>query len=436
MANRSLILFALFIAITLLPGVAAAQKKTGGQSTDPKLGQQPAAEEKKEEPAVTFKFHGQERARFELMPEKQFDGGSPGYWQIGNRARIGLQADFGKVASVFVQVQDVRTWGSEYNAANDGEGTLFDPVANGLDMHQAYGQLNFMYDIKARVGRQEIAWNGQRLIGAVGWSHQGRSFDAVRIWKDSDPFGFDVFYALMLNRPVSSTDTNNRWKDQHLIALRAGPRVGDALKLDGLAIVNIDAATELNRVTFGVHGTGNASIFAWEAEAYGQVGSDSGVDYRAFMFGVRAGVNLSGGPNPYIGGGFDYLSGDDDATDTTVKTFDTLYATNHKFYGHMDLYLAIPAHTRGEGLIDGQLNTHFKFSKKVGLKFDAHVFASAQPASGSSAFHGLEFDTNAYWKVHKVVKVMGGVWVYAPGDWFAGDDPEVGLYAMTDFNFK
>ena len=32
----------------------------------------------------------------------------------------------------------------------------------------------------ARIGRQEIPFGGERLMGSVAWTQQGRSFDAVR----------------------------------------------------------------------------------------------------------------------------------------------------------------------------------------------------------------------------------------------------------------
>ncbi len=389
-------------------------------------------------PPVTFHPSVQERARFELLPDKTFTGDGAGAWQIGNRARLGMEARFGGHVSVFVQLQDVRTWGSEYNAKNLGEGTLFDWVANGLDVHQGWGQINLPgAKAQIRIGRQEIAWHGQRLIGSVLWAHQGRSFDAIRFSGEPGKFGFDVFYAMLLNRPVDSTDTSNRWEDGHLVALRAGPRLGDPLALDGVFIANIDQGTDMFLTTFGVHAKGKAGAFAYEVEGYGQAGKGDAVTHMAYLVGLRAGATIAGGPNPYIGGGFDVVSGDKDPTDDVVRTFDTLYATNHKFYGHLDAYLALPKHTRGAGLIDGQLNTKFKLSKKAGLGFDAHVFASPSPADGDSAFHGLEFDVNGKVKPWKPLTLSAGVWVYVPGA-FWGDDvsPEVGAYLSTDFQLK
>jgi len=413
MASRSLILFAAVFTLTAASLTSAGESKT---------------------PAVTFHPHAQERARFEILPDRatMFGGDVVGGWRIGNRARLGLEARFGKVASVMVQLQDVRTWGSEVNAANGGEGTLFDYAADGLDLHQAYGQLRFG-DVRLRVGRQEIAWHGQRLIGSVLWSHQGRSFDAVRVVADHDKVGYDLFYAPLLDRPVLGDTTFTPGQDAHLVAFRAGPRAGDAFALDGLFVGRIDLGIEAFLGTFGVHAKGKVSAFSWEAEAYGQVSKNPAETYGAYMFGVRAGGDL--GERHYLGGGIDLLSGTNDSG--SVRAFDTLFATNHKFYGHFDAYLALPAHTSGQGLLDGMINTRFGLHETVKLSFDAHVFASAVSPEGSSAFHGVELDTNLEYKPWKVLTLMTGVWVYVPGGfWGEAVKPELGAYLSTDFQFK
>lgn len=389
----------------------------------------PANAQEAEEPPVTFHPHAQERARFELLPDRTFADPVSG-WQVGNRARLGLEARFGELALVMLQVQDVRTWGSEFNGATGGEGTLFDWDADGLDMHQAYGQVN-MGDVGLRIGRQEIAWHGQRLIGSVLWTHQGRSFDAVRVFGEHETVGYDLFYAMLLNRPVGGDTSFTVGEDAHLIAFRAGPRLGKGLALDGLFIGRIDQGTDSFLGTFGAHAKGKAGAFVWEAEAYGQVGKDPADTYGAYLFGVRAGAELDGGHQ--IGGGFDLLSGTNDSG--SIRTFDTLYATNHKFYGHFDAYLAPPVHTAGEGLIDGLVHTRFRLHRNVNLMFDAHVFASA--AAQDEAFHGVEFDTNLSWKPHEVVTVATGVWVYVPGAFWGSDlDPSVGAHLSTDFQIK
>jgi len=384
-------------------------------------------------PVPTFTFSLQERARLDWTPDFDWDASTAGSWSIGNRARVGVKAALGPV-SAFVQIQDVRRWGSEFNPANQGEGTLFDWSADGLDVHQAYGALTSPFGLELRIGRQEINWQGQRLIGAVGWTHQGRSFDAVRLRWDGTPAGAEFFYALLLDRPVSAEDDGRPLEDTHLLAVRGGPRVAKALTLDGLAIVRIDTAASEVLGTFGAHAKGEVGPLRYEIEGYGQAGTRGASTVAAYLFGVRAGAAVPEAAHMYVGGGFDLVSGDPDPTDDAIHTFDTLYATNHKFYGHADRYLALPKHTAGQGLVDGLFSWRVKPVDGLAVKVDVHAFAAPAPADADRAFAGVETDVELKVTPIKNFSVSAGVWIYAPGPLHGADgEPEAGGFLMTDF---
>ena len=384
-------------------------------------------------PKPLFSAMVQERARVEFVSNKDFAGPPDGRMKIGNRIRAGLGMTLGPVR-VFAQVQDVRTWGSEVNPANGGEGTLFDYSANNLDMHQGYGEVISPFGPSFRLGRQEIDWHGQRLIGAVAWTDQARSFDAARLVYSGDNAGAEVFYALMLDRPTSATDTALVLEDQHLVAVRGGPRIGDALLLDGVAILRIDNLAGERLATVGAYATGKAGPFAYEAEGYFQGGARGASSIAAFLVGVRAGATLHKDAGLYIGGGVDLVSGDSDPTDTLVGTFDTLYGTNHKFYGHFDRYLNLPVHTGGAGLVDGLFRVKVAPGGKVVVSNDLHVFGAMNPAAGADGFHGVEWDVDLTVKIVKGLSAGAGLWTYFPGGWYgAGATPEFGSYAMANF---
>ncbi len=393
----------------------------------------PALADESPPPTPTFTLSVQERARLDWTPDFDWDASTAGGWSIGNRARVGVKASLGPV-SAFVQIQDVRRWGSEFNAANLGEGTLFDWAADGLDVHQAYGAVTTPFGLDLRIGRQEIVWQGQRLIGAVGWTHQARSFDAVRLRWDGTPAGAEFFYALLLDRPVSADDEARALEDTHLIAVRGGPRVAKALTLDGLAIVRVDSAASEVMATFGAHARGEVGPLRYEAEGYGQAGTRGTSSVLAYLAGVRAGAAIPEAANMYIGGGFDIVSGDPDPTDSEIHSFDTLYATNHKFYGHADRYLALPKHTAGQGLVDAMFSWRVKPAKMVGLSVDVHAFAAPAPADADRAFAGVETDVEVKVTPVKGLTVSAGIWIYAPGSLHGADvQPEAGGFLMTDF---
>jgi hypothetical protein len=379
----------------------------------------------------------QERARFDFLADKLFDGDLGDDWIVSNRARLGARIQFGGIVTAFVQIQDVRKWGSELNPATGTEGSLLDWVADGLDVHQAWGQIEGSCGGQLRVGRQEIAWHGERLIGAVGWTPQGRSFDAVRLSASRDKFGFDAFWAKLQERPSSATDTALRRQDLHLVALRAGPRLPPALDLDGLLILRLDALNEETLATFGAHVEGKPGPFRYELEGYGQAGARGASSVAAWLVGIRAGVAPEAAGRPYLGGGVDVVSGDPDPSDSTIRAFDTLYATNHKYYGHMDVYLNVPLHTRGEGLVDGIFVSSVQPHRTLTLNADVHVFGSVAPADSAAGFHGVETDLEAAWNPWGPFTLGAGFWGYFPGSfWGSSPQPELGGYVSADFLFK
>ena len=118
---------------------------------------------------------GQVRPRFEYRePAGDGDDGA-----TSMRVRVNLSALLERNVRVFIQLQDVRFFGEETN-------TLGDFSADNLDLHQGYLELNHSGDagFALRVGRQEVNFGGQRLVGVVGWTQQARSFDGARGWYD------------------------------------------------------------------------------------------------------------------------------------------------------------------------------------------------------------------------------------------------------------
>ena len=122
--------------------------------------------------AAEVGFGGQVRPRFEFRePVAQ------GYDSFTSmRVRAQVKASLERDVGVLIQVQDVRLWGEEAN-------TLGDFRADNFDLHQGFVELKKIWDTpwSMRLGRQEVSFGGQRLIGAVGWTQQGRAFDGMRL---------------------------------------------------------------------------------------------------------------------------------------------------------------------------------------------------------------------------------------------------------------
>ena len=304
-------------------------------------------------------------------------------------------------------VQDVRRWGSE-------DDTLGDFSAEGLDVHEGWFQLG-TGEWWVRAGRQEIALDGQRLIGPVDWTQQGRAFDALRFGHTTDKMDATFFAAR-----VPDGDARDLFVGHAAFEMDA-MRLAVPLILETNRMVHEEDRAlqeDADRFTGGVHVKSTTGDLQWRAEAYVQAGKTKGasgakdVEHLAYMAGVRAGYKVSPALTPTLW--VDFLSGDDDHADEKTKTFDTLFATNHKFYGYFDRFLNIPVHTAGGGLVDIAL----KNSGKVGpgtLHVAVHDFMLAsEDANERSGQVAIEIDLIYAVQLVAGAKLVGGFSAFLP----------------------
>jgi hypothetical protein len=292
------------------------------------------------------------------------------------RSRIGIEALLSPRATVLLQVQDARMFGE---AASLTSGS-----ADRLDMHQAWLQYRIDsggYGIAMRAGRQEVSLGNERLVGASNWTNTGRTFDGLRV--TAGPAAGWSLTGLATNvkergrRLTGSTgDTGD-----HLFMggyLAAGPAELFVLhdrEATMRTITGIDRTTIGSRFNRALLAGLDASI-----EGAYQFGNQlpamalASHDIAAYMFGSRLGYATGVAALPRLGVGLDLLSGDDDVTDNTYRAFNTLYATGHKWYGYMDLFLDPAARTRDRGLVDGMASARIGLPRDAALDIDMHGF--------------------------------------------------------------
>ena len=138
--------------------------------------------------------------------------------------------------------------------------------------------------------------------------------------------------------------------------------------------------------------------------------------------------------------GVDYLSGDDDFGDQTVKWFDTLYATNHKYYGFRDYF---PGYTDGWGLTDIHVKLAAQPLESTKVNVAYHSFRSSQDyplADGNTTRDYLdELDLTVNHRYSANVSIVVGVSLAIPGaileEQFGAEDTATWAYFMTVVNF-
>lgn len=330
---------------------------------------------------------GQIRPRYEFRDPLR-DGTEATEAFTSMRVRAQLNAALGGDVDAMIQFQDVRFFGEEQN-------TLTDYSADNFDVHQAYIHLKRLGGSRhaLKIGRQAVAFGGQRLIGAVEWTQQGRVFDGLRL-SLAPPWGKVDVVAIQLAEAKSAQFSD----DAYLAGIYA--TLGD-LDMFGLYDKESGAPTT-DRVTLGLRLAGHKAAYAYRVEGSYQTGTRHGDDVAAFMFGGRVG-------HPFgrlkLDLWYDYLSGDSDPYDGETKVFDTLFATNHKFYGFADRFLNIPVHTKGLGLQDFALKGSVPLSTRTSLAVHGHSFFTA--AKGEHLCE--EVDLTLTYQYRPNVAVVGGL---------------------------
>ena len=382
-------------------------------------------------PAVAqeLELGGEVRPRFELRDR----GGASGSAEFTSlRTRLGLTVALEPSITAFVQLQDVRVFGEE-------TGTLSDYDADGLDLHQGWAELG---DAEAdrwtlRIGRQEAAYGGERLVGAVNWAQQGRAFDGARLRFRPSP---DVVLDGIAFR-INDSDVTGIARDHSLYGVYSTVEAAGDLDLFGLFSTLEAPAQSQDIYTLGVRWESSRDNLSWRLEGAYQGGEERipGIEWdrSAFMLGARLGTNLTEALRGTLW--YDYLSGDDDP-DNTNRAFDTLFATNHKFYGYMDLFTDIPFHTNDRGLQDLAVKTEYDLGDGRVLAADLHFFALTADDGLESGHLGEELDVTYRWRYAPGVAVSGGLSYFLAGDSYSTplitpDEDQAWGFLMLDVVF-
>ncbi|HYV90394.1 MAG TPA: alginate export family protein [Chitinophagales bacterium] len=323
------------------------------------------------------KLHAQFTVSAELRPRLEIRDGfmtlptpdsKPAIF-VSQRSRLNI-GYAQKKFSLRVSLQDVRVWGDEEQVKD---------IA-GVAVHEAYGQIQFSDKIFLRAGRQELVYDDERLLGNSNWNQPGRSHDAALLRYADKGWTADVAGAFSQQQEnLFGTDyTLNTYKV--LSFARVSKTIENKYKAVALFIADgfqgTDSTKDLfMRYTYGVNGEYHFGSVKLVGIFYDQSGTDvSNKSISAYLFSLQAYQNSK----KFMAGiGDDYLSGNNalDPSDHKFRTFNTLYATNHPLYGHIDYFSNIPADTKNGGLMDAYAKLKYIFNDKAAIYLDYHYFS-------------------------------------------------------------
>jgi hypothetical protein len=242
----------------------------------------------------------------------------------------------------FLQLQDARVFGY-------GTGQAPRSHANSVDLRQGYVEVRrrSRAAVTLRVGRQELSYLDQRLIGTSDWSNTARSFDGARvIVAPAAGITVDGFAVRVVRIEPGRFD---RWRTDEQV-------FGAAVTSDRMRSKSSVAAFLFAKISDVVEGEsgvrGDAAIYTLGTRAAGTLprGLDYGVEV-ALQRGHAAGDRQSswaghyragwlipvGAPmRPRLTAEMNHASGDRDPRDGRRGTFDQFFPTNHSKYGIAD----------------------------------------------------------------------------------------------------
>jgi hypothetical protein len=319
----------------------------------------------------SWDFGGQLRAR-EDHRENTFTPGHPG--QVDFRDQGGDPDNTYLLLRARVHAGFISSWLSVYAEGQESSSTADRRNPNLesdlFDLHQAYLTLGdpAKLPLMAKVGRQELAYGDERLIGTADWNNIGRVCDAVKVRFTAPGSWVDAFYSRPVIPRDNLFDTSNDydnfsgvygsttkglpWQETQVYFL-ARNTTHNSPNFETGALGPLPSPRDIYTIGFRLKSLpGKLGGWDYTVEGdyqFGRYASVTGSVPNAVVGRSREqqayAVHLDGGytwsktwSSPRLGMEFNYASGDRDTRDNKHQTFDTLYPSTHLFSGAMDLF--------------------------------------------------------------------------------------------------
>lgn len=351
------------------------------------------------------------------------------------------------------------------------------PEQDGLaDLHQAYVTLgnHKEFPVSLKVGRQELSYGDERLVGAFAWNNIGRVFDAGKVRWQNSLFAAEAF----TSKIVLPDDNNfNEWNQDSLfsgvyLSSKRIPKnltevyffarnddLGSSSTLNPGAILPFAVPAPASRdiYTIGARlksNPGELGNFDYTVEGAYQFGNwqqtatSTKLDHQAYAYMANIGYTLPDNEMmPRFALEYAFGSGDSNGGDTKHETFDQLYPTGHRHWGYMDL-------ASWQNIHDVRGIFTIKPTPRLSLALEGHLFWLAETSDsfynkggvargggtpggngfainpGFDSYLGSEIDFVAGYAVNKFTTIEGGYGHFFTGDYI--DSTWANLGGSTD----
>ncbi|MBK8271294.1 MAG: alginate export family protein [Planctomycetes bacterium] len=241
-----------------------------------------------------------------------------------------------------------RIFAQGINSHVESQNGPFQPLQeNHGDLQQLFGDLRVFGEsvpITLRVGRQELSYGHDRLVGAFEWASNRRRFDAAKLFYSGENWNIDAFFA----RPVvverkGGDDWNDDYNFYGLYTTYKGWQKGGFdfyfFGVDRSDIVMNPNGHEGGRsvYTVGTRAFGTVGPVDFDIEFAEQWGKWAGDEVQGIFFEGDVGYSFEHEWKPRLSTGFGWASGDENPEDRHVQTWDQLFTYDHVCISMQDL---------------------------------------------------------------------------------------------------
>ena len=346
------------------------------------------------------------------LPEKEGDEDYASFVMERTRLSVGYQRD--RLESK-ITAQHSGVWGQS------GKGTF--------NLYEAWVQLSSRQGFFAKVGRQELVYDDERIIGNNDWTMAAQSHDVLKLgYKNSN---HQVHLVLGYNQNSANvfggTEYKNGaepWKSMQTLWYHYDfPRIPLGISLIAMNIGTQNTVSDKEKTEqqqlFGTYIKFIPRSWKFEGSFYYQLGrSEEHLPIHAWMGALRGEHRFNRSLTAF--GGYDYLSGDKSfhvppvggvglQQKTKVNGFNLLFGSHHQFYGAMDFfYLANYYGGFTPGLQNLFAGGKWSPIQPLTLSATYHYFSTATKVSGSNWTLGHEVELGASYALMKDVKLSLG----------------------------